>query len=641
MPVYLPTAAVGSSKLLATLGHSGELMTLFFPHLDYAQNVRECMPALWLDDDRRRGLTWTFGDEWTREQAYEPDANVVVTKLHQRDTDLSLELTDFAVPETAALVRGYRLENEGRRPVAGALFFYADFNLGEVADRNFLRFDREAGVFVHSWREYCCCVGGTPFDEILAGRAADQDAANAKVDMEDGHLGGQAFSLGDANLAGSWRFSLQPGERLDRTLLIVCSTREAEGRQLLTELAGTGFETLRNRARDGATEWLAQFRTPAVEAGRAAEYRRGLLAMSLLFDPTEGSCLAAPEFDPTYLESGGYGYCWPRDAAEFVEALCLAGSTDWAERFLQWCRRTQTAEGFWHQRYWLNGTVAPSWSIPGEALQIDQVGAVLHSLWVAWKATPAARREALLDEHWDWLARGMQFIEKNLQPDGLHVAAYDLRETFRGSFAYSNAALYGAFTGGAELAASRGEVDLATRWRERAQRLRSACLARLVDGDRFARGLNEWGEVDWTPDSSVLGMVDPFDMLDPADAADREILKRMVLFIEQNLQVNDDRGPTVRRYVGDAYVGGPASAVNTLWQARILFRLAQHEPAAGYLTWGKQYLDSCLAHATPTGLLPELLGAKHPYWAAPHGWAEGSLVRAILELEKAQGVGAT
>lgn len=635
MAVYLPTAAVGSSKLLVTLGYSGEVMGFFFPHLDYAQNMYECMPALWLDDERWRGLTWTFGEEWAREQAYEPGVNVVTTRLQHQATGLHLTLTDLVVPDTAAFSRRYRLRNKSDQRVRGVLFFYADLNLGEVAPRNFLRFERDLGTFVQSWREFCCYVGGSPFDEFVAGRAQEEDSANAKIDMEDGRLGGQPFSLGDANLAGAWRFDLGPGEETTRELLLVCATDPTEGQHTFRSLRAAGFDAHHRRTQTWTQAFLSRFRTPRVTPHYLRQYRRGLLAMSLLFDPAEGSCLAAPEFDPDYQESGGYGYCWPRDAAEFVEALCLAGSTDWAKKFLHWCARTQTESGFWYQRYWLNGAVAPSWSIPGEALQIDQVGAVIHSVWVTWQTAPAEERQALLETHWQWLVRGMEFIEANLEPSGLHVPAYDLWETFRGSFAYSNAALFGALTGAAELAAARGDQELALRWRGRARQLRRTCLDLFVDGDRFARGLNEGGQVDWTPDSSILGMADPFAMLDPARPEDWEILERMAAFVEARLRVEDEKGPSIRRYEGDSYVGGPASAVNTLWLARVLFALARHHPGGDHLERGRRYLDSCLAHATPTGLLPELLGARHPYWAAPHGWAEGSLVRAVLLLEKA------
>ena len=46
MPVYQPNAVLGNSRVLVTVGANGELMTLFYPHIDFAQNLHEGMPAV-------------------------------------------------------------------------------------------------------------------------------------------------------------------------------------------------------------------------------------------------------------------------------------------------------------------------------------------------------------------------------------------------------------------------------------------------------------------------------------------------------------------------------------------------------------------------------------------------------------------
>ena len=39
MPVYQPSAIVGNSRVLVTVGLHGELMGFFYPHIDFAQNL--------------------------------------------------------------------------------------------------------------------------------------------------------------------------------------------------------------------------------------------------------------------------------------------------------------------------------------------------------------------------------------------------------------------------------------------------------------------------------------------------------------------------------------------------------------------------------------------------------------------------
>ena len=48
MSVFQPNAVLGNSRTLVTLGSAGEIMTFFYPHVDFPQNVQEGMPAVYL-----------------------------------------------------------------------------------------------------------------------------------------------------------------------------------------------------------------------------------------------------------------------------------------------------------------------------------------------------------------------------------------------------------------------------------------------------------------------------------------------------------------------------------------------------------------------------------------------------------------
>jgi GH15 family glucan-1,4-alpha-glucosidase len=100
-------------------------------------------------------------------------------------------------------------------------------------------------------------------------------------------------------------------------------------------------------------------------------------------------------------------------------------------------------------------------------------------------------------------------------------------------------------------------------------------------------------------------------------------------------------GRAIRRFEGDAYVGGVPACVNTLWAARCGLKLAarlrelgRHEEAQVLISDAREYLQTVLRRATPTGLLPELMQGPtgQEYWAAPHGWAMASFVSGVLAL---------
>ena len=100
----------------------------------------------------------------------------------------------------------------------------------------------------------------------------------------------------------------------------------------------------------------------------------------------------------------------------------------------------------------------------------------------------------------------------------------------------------------------------------------------------------------------------------------------------------------LRRFEGDAYLGGVVGCVNTLWAAQIYLRLAQAEQgdkpgeARDFRNRAVDYIRLSLARATPTGLLPELIGLQPdtPYWAVPHGWASALMVHCLHLLDATQ-----
>ena len=89
-----------------------------------------------------------------------------------------------------------------------------------------------------------------------------------------------------------------------------------------------------------------------------------------LTDRQTGATIAAPEFDPSFEQSGGYGFVWPRDLGYVVLSFLAAGRGDLAVPALRWLAREQAPEGLWLQRYWTDGSLAPSWGLH----QLDETG---------------------------------------------------------------------------------------------------------------------------------------------------------------------------------------------------------------------------------------------------------------------------
>lgn len=88
-----------------------------------------------------------------------------------------------------------------------------------------------------------------------------------------------------------------------------------------------------------------------------------------------GAILASFEQDENFESSGGYGFCWGRDAAIIVDIMSKIGFKNYAKRFFKFIFNALDGDDHIHQRYYADGLKAPSW---GD--QYDETGLVLWSL---------------------------------------------------------------------------------------------------------------------------------------------------------------------------------------------------------------------------------------------------------------------
>jgi len=634
MPVYLPTAVTGNGSVLVTLGPSAEVMSFFFPRIDFADNVREGLAGVYFGTPPSGHFSWLFDPEWRRTQRYLPEANVVETVLAHDARGLELTVRDFVLPDVDALVRLIEARSTGDEPFVGQLMHTFELWLGEVVARQAVRYFPEVPCIAQYFRGIAVAVGGTPFGQWGCGNAGGPPERSAKETVYRGSLSGISEVIGRVDFALSHNLELPPGESTEVRLILAGSSRMAGALDCVRSLAAWPSEELLQAALEHGRHVAEAVPADTVLERFVEPCRRAVLALHCLRDAETGVLIAAPEFDPGYERSGGYGYVWPRDACE--AAIC------WAEvsggRSLRdiadWLLRTLDDQDHWDQRYWLTGDIAPAWCLDDSRHQLDQSASAIRAICRCALSLPPGRRRQWLEERWERLTKATSALARTIGPYGLHEKACDLWESSEGTFVYTNAAIHAALA----LAGRCAEVvgsPLAAEWRGLANRTREACL-RLQDGQRFAKGVTADGSIDWTADSSVLGVVEPFALLDLDRPEEAALAVSTVAFLEERLGVRTPEGVGLKRFEGEAYLGGAAACVNTLWVATVLLRLADNavsrEPAQAqdYLDRALGYVDFCLRHATGTGLLPELFGtqADTAYWAAPHAWASGLLLKA-------------
>jgi GH15 family glucan-1,4-alpha-glucosidase len=421
-------------------------------------------------------------------------------------------------------------------------------------------------------------------------------------------------------------------------ILLAFGHTPAEAIARLARPGSVGFDVLASERVAYDREAIALARPAAARLPGLDElYERSILVLEQLTDRQTGAAIAAPECDPDFLESGGYGFVWPRDLAYVALGFLAAGRGDLAAPALRWLAREQTPEGLWLQRYWTDGSLAPSWGLH----QLDETGVVVFAYEAAWRELGDA---ALDRELWPSARAAGDFLCEFLDPGtGLPLPSVDLWEQTDGQHAYSAAATYGGLAACAAMAA-RHEPVLAGRYREVAEAvragieahlwseehgryLRSRCVGRSEESGEpppaiFDRRLRYPTRVvrsvdpeDARVDSSLLGLSWPFRAVDPSSAR----MRATVAAVERVLALPDGG---VLRHEGDDYAGGNPWLVSTLWLG-LARRLSGDEQGL------RRALEYALSCRTPLGLLPEqVTRSGEPAWVVPLGWSHALLVLA-------------
>jgi len=642
MAVYQPSAIIGNGHTLVSIGEHGELMAFYYPHIDFPQNLQQGMPAVYLGEPAKGRLEWTFEGTWKSEQAYIGRSDILRTTCTHRRLGLEVAFTDFVLPHAELLVRRVQVKNAGPSPFAGTFYQYLNLQLGEMQAKNGLRWVSGHGEFTQYWRNVAFAVGGDDFDQHGCGKAGPYSGNSAKLGMSKGRLNANNQEIGDVDLGVGWDLRLPPGGEAVRLLLISAAGNEQSAVARLEEARSRGFDALQQESEAETQAYLSAVRSVKVPADLEETYWRCLLILRLLFDQGYGAFLAAPEFDPAFERSGGYGYCWPRDAAEVVLALEGVGLPEMGLRFLEWARVIQNPDGSWEQRYWLNGERGPAWCTLEGLYQIDQVGAVLLATERLISALPSAEQREVLARFWPSVKKAADYLCRQIDPAlGLSRPGCDLWETFHGSFTYTNAAIWAGLRAASALGLAIGEPQAANHWDKTAILVKHSILQKLWAGTFFARSIDLSGQIDPGVDSSILGVVDPFQMLDLENPCEREMVEACVETIVRRLSIEIDGKKGIGRFEGDQYLGGSAGGVNTLWLARVLLRLAlagqERDPARArqYQEEALEYIRVVKSRATLAGMLPELIGGPGAArWAAPHGWTTASFIVNMLLLDR-------
>lgn len=626
--------------MLVCLNKKGELERLFWPHIDYPQHVERFVAGIF--DTRHKNSTSWFGeDNWQREQCYIDDTNILKTSLRDTGRGLQIDQFDFVLPNSDVYIRQYEIKNIGSEELELGFVQYSSM-ITTTPDLRSTLFAFDTESLIHYKHNYYISISSDiEVFQFQLGNNAIDSARYTELNgfesigmMRDGAL--------------SWKIgTLKPGEKKNFNMFI-CASSTLKGVKELSRKCKTLdiFEQYENTKK----YWLDFIKSAKeVNTGNAAIdglYKRSLLVFRLMSDEQTGGLLASAEIDEGFSKCGRYAYCWGRDAAFITSALDVSGLNGAVDKFYDWAVDTQDDDGSWHQRYYMDGNLAPSWG-----MQVDETGTLI---WGMLKHYEITKNKDFLAKVWNSVEKGVEFLVKFIDDEtGLPKPSYDLWEERVGEHTYSCAAVYGGIMAGVRIAEIlKLAQETAHKWNDVAEGIKKAIETNLwkSDAGRFIRSvrtkLNPWGsehshhttviEVnskgyrrdvtleDWTIDVSLLGVTIPFEVF---EAKDKRVAKT-VEAIENILTAHPVGG--IKRYENDNYIGGNPWVLTTLWVALYHIEAGNMEKAKSYFEWA---VKSC----TKLGLLPEQVNRDtgEPCWVIPLTWSHAMFVLVLDKLIEA------
>lgn len=632
---YLNNAIIGNSKLLTTLSSKGEILRIFWPNIDFSQNL-DCFYAGLLFPKLTRTTCWLHEDMWKHSQKYLENTNILQTEILNETIGCSIIQTDFALKEKDIIIRNYKIKNTSSRQYEFKFLVYNCFISNPSSLKSSL-FDFESDSLVHYSHSRYLAVAS---DHTISGF----QLGDAKTGAEKGQLTGidEIIVTGDTAFMLDEK-SLEPGEEAEINLYIVLAKNLSKIQKDVLWVKAQSVQELLSKTEQYWKKFITEAKPyPALPDNIKRLYNRSLLTFRLVCDEITGGIVAAPENDEEFERCGRYSYCWGRDAGFIATALDKCGLTQISKKFYEWSLSAQSADGCWHQRHYINGDIAPSWSF-----QVDETGSILWGLWQHFETT---KDYQLIEKAWESVKAGADFLVGFMDEEtGLPKPSRDLWEERLGEHTYSSSAVYGGLIGSAKIAQYLGKEEYySQRWLDSADSLKKAIIKELWDEEsgRFLRGtrvqadhlnnsnketeeivINSKGYTlktvikDDIIDASLTGISIPFNVLEPAD----ERVQKTVEAIDNSIWSPLVGG--IMRYEDDYYIGGNPWIITTLWQALYYAKIGNKEKALKHFNWSVE-------HCTDLEFLPEQIDkiTGEAAWVIPLTWSHAMFILTLDEL---------
>lgn len=653
-PKFFNDAIIGNKNIKATFSNKGELLRAYYPNVDFKQFVDFFHIGMKINDSAIIYLHEDINNRYN--QYYTENTNILNTEIENTYFNLKILQTDFVMVKNNVIIKKYTFENNNK----------IDLNLSFIVRSKLLTDSNNmisAKIIDNGLVQYSHDFSFATFtkQDISGHRLNDvENYIKGAVLQDKDYIGMSEDSAISYNLG-----MLKPGEKVEFSLLIFIEKNKnfkniGELEEKIDELKGTDIEKELGQAKKYWRIYLEKHdalkikdsENKIIDERVKNIYNRTILLFPLLQNDETGGISAAMELDEKREKSGRYSYCWPRDAVFVTKALDKLNMTKETEKFYDtFCKKAQSQNGMWEQRFYTDGRLAPCWGY-----QIDETASVIYGVGEHYKVT---KDEKFISNNLKMCENALHFLFKYLEnvfdekeekdlvkkeivekiketgkeKDKIYKhQSYDLWEMNEGVHLYSLASIYAAFN-------SMIEIYEIVKPKYENNRLKLEQISKnILKMQEEIRNIKKYieknmceentkilhrNDKDNKMDISMIGAVYPFNIFTPNE-------KKVLNTVEKiNMTLRTYTGGYLR-FEQDSYMEGKNPwPVATLWMTMYYIQ-------AGNMKKAKECFEFVTKSASSLGFLAEQVdnSTMKPSWVIGLGWSHAMYIIALSEILK-------
>lgn len=628
MEKYLNEALIGNKNILAAYTIKGELQRMYYPTKDNKQYIDFFETGVKVNDSNLIYLHDDINNEY--KQYYDVNTNVLNTEIINTYFKLKILQIDFVPIKEDILIKRYTFINENDIDLelkflihSGILSDKNNFVGCKVIDNGMIQYAHDFMVSTFA--------RGQKIDSHQLHETRNNIKSGVIKDKDYIGMGNDSSISYDIGI-------IKPNAKKTIDICICLQEQPSNMADFEKEIDRVNKIDIQSEYSKTKSYWrryvkehdALEFKEPANSYEEKIQdiYYRSILLFPLLTNQDTGGIIAAAEVDEDFTKCGRYAYCWPRDAAYITNALDILKMRKESEKFYKvFCKKTQSKNGMWEQRFFTDGRLAPCWGY-----QIDETASVVYGIYKHYEYTKDFK---FLKDTLQMCERAVDFLKRYVkdifEKTGKYHVSYDLWESYEGTTLYSLACVYGAFDAMLNIYKILGKnVSDFENNRLKDEKISKSTLEleklrteikkyindNLYDEDKkcYVRNME-----DKKMDISILGAVVPFKLFTTKEKKVQNTVERI------NMSLRTYTGGYMR-FEGDNYMKGNPWPIANLWMTLYYLEKGENRKA-------KETFDFVIKTVGAHNLLGEQIDNKtlKPNWVLGLGWSHAMF---IIVLEK-------